>query len=146
MTWPLSKAESENIIKPAQAIKLEDEEKKVFKDGIIFDEFSDDPSVFALTPKIKIDKKKLTERCVFAKYLFNPMNRSFRPVVRITALVLKAVRLFKIGRIKSLIKRGEASNEDLEKLQPAPVQFSLPPIHSLLGGGGFFGQTALNQP
>ena len=57
--------------------------------------------------------------------MYNPLHRSFKSVVRITALVLKAVRLFKIKRVLGLIRDGKADKKVLEEYDVPPVKFTV---------------------
>ena len=118
-------AVSKGIIKSVLDIKLSNEAKKIMKEGIIFDQFEADDSKVAVAKINLIDVKKVAEREAFSEYIYPPLKRSFRPTVRIISLVLLAVRRFKEGALVARIKAGKAVQEDLDKLKPKEVKFSV---------------------
>ena len=69
--------------------------------------------------------RKVAEREAFSGYIFPPLKRSFRPTVRIISLVLLAVRRFKEGALVARIKSGKAEKEELDKIRPKEVKFSV---------------------
>ena len=95
------------------------------KEGIIFDQFEADDSKVAVAKINLIDVKKVAEREAFSEYIYPPLKRSFRPTVRIISLVLLAARKFKAGALVARIKAGKAVQEDLDKLKPKEVKFSV---------------------
>ena len=115
MKLRVEEAVENGIIKPVEKIRLEDEEKKPFKKGIAYEDFSTNPMVVAFASKQNIDNEKIQQRLQFSKYLYNPLLRSFRSVVRITALVLKAVKCFKKMRISKLVKQGKVEKDALKE-------------------------------
>ena len=125
MKLEVEEAVEKNIIKPVEKIKLEDEEKKVFRKGITYEDFSTNPMIIALSAKHKIDKTKVQQRAQFSNYIYDPLSRSFGSVVRITALVLKAVKIFKMKRIVKLIKKEKCDETELEKFEITPIKFSI---------------------
>ena len=125
MNLEVDEAKKQGIIKPVEMIKLEDEDKKVFKKGITYDDFSLNPMIIAFSVNSKMDKVKIQERLEFSEYLYNPLLRSFRSLVRITALVLKAVKIFKKRRTMKLIKDGKLSVEALDEFDISPVRFTV---------------------
>ena len=127
MNMSINKAKESGIIKHVDDIKLTNDKKKVFKEGIIFDTFDDtgDVAVFGVAKFGKIDKPRIAEREVKAEYLFPPLKRSFKFLVRITAHVLVAVSKFKRLLIKKQIARGEKSVPDLKALDLKPPIFTV---------------------
>ena len=125
MKLEVKQAEEQGVIKPVEMIKLEDEEKKAFKKGITYDDFTLNPMIVALSARHGIDHEKIQQRLEFSEYLFNPLLRSFKSVVRITALVLKAVRLFKRKRIQGLIRDGKVGEEALKESDVPPAKFTV---------------------
>ena len=92
MNLEMEEAKKLGIIKTVEEIKLTNEEKKVFKKGIVYDTFEEaDPTVFSVTKIASFDKQKTKARQDFSKYIFPPLKRSFKSLVRITALVLAAI-------------------------------------------------------
>ena len=124
MTQPVEKAKESGIIKSTKDIKLDNDSRKVFKEGVIFEEFENVMEV--KTDVINaVDNKKIVEREMFSNYLFPPLKRSFRPFIRITAFVLVAYRRFKKGMVIAKIKRGESVSDGskLPDLNFSPVKF-----------------------
>ena len=64
MNMSMEKTKESGIIKHVDEIKLSNDKKKVFKEGIIFDAFDDtgDAAVFGVAKHGKIDKEKVAER------------------------------------------------------------------------------------
>ena len=125
MTRSYEEAVKQGIIKSVLDIKLSNEAKKVMKEGIVFDQFEADDDKVAVAKINLIDVKKVAEREAFSDYIFPPLKRSFRPTVRIISLVLLAVRKFKEGALKARIKAGKVRKEELDKLKPVNVKFSM---------------------
>ena len=125
MKLKVEEAVKEDIIKPVEKIKLEDEDKKLFKKGIAYEDFSTNPMIVAFATKHNINNEKTQQRLEFSKYLYNPLLRSFRSVVRITALVLKAVKRFKKMRISKLVKQGKLDKDALKEFDVTPIKFSV---------------------
>lgn len=126
MQMSIDKAKDLGIIKTVEDIKLSNDNKKVFKEGIVYDTFEEaDPSIFAASKGASFDKQKLFQRQCYSKYLFCPLKRSFKSLVRITALVLVAVRKFKKLLLKKKIERGEAQKSALKTVDFEPSKFSV---------------------
>ena len=121
---PHAAAVENGIIKSVHDIKLSNEAKKVMKEGIIFDQFEADDTMVAVANINVIDVRKVAEREAFAEYIYPPLKRSFRSLVRITSLALLAVRKFKELVLKSRIKAGKAVEADLDKLKPKTIKFT----------------------
>ena len=124
MEKPYEDIVNEGIIKSVHKIKLTNDERKILKEGIIYDQFETDDYNVGLMKINVVDVKKIAEREAYSRCIFPPMKRSFLPTVRITSLVFLAVRKFKEGCIKSKIKLGEADISDLESLKHKTVKFS----------------------
>ena len=85
-----------DIIKPAKMLRLKDDEEEEFEKGLIFEK----------TPEILVkghhaftaDRvQKMMKRAEFSKYLFSPTKFSFKKVIRVTAQVMKYLRLKKLA-------------------------------------------------
>ena len=98
MQGSIQQAKLDGVIKSVEDIKLNNETKKIFKEGIMFDTFnkSEDKSAVAIVNlKSKPDASKRVERETSSKYLYSLLKRNFLSVVRITAIVILATRIFK---------------------------------------------------
>ena len=141
MKEPIETVVEKGILKKTSDIILDNEKKKVFKEAVIYD--SPDDKVFDNINKahaifdnenkvdtivITVNAKKVTEREVFSKYIFPPLKRSFRPTVRIIALILLAVKKFKKGRLLALSQKGQNIKKDLSDLNFPPVKFKAFPL------------------
>ena len=125
MKGSLEKAKEAEIIKSVEDIKLSNDKKKTFKEGIAYEAFDDvEQSIFAVAQVEKIDAKKVTERLSISNYIYPPLKRSFKALVRITALVILAKVKFKKLLIRKKIERGELDKTELEKLNFPPPRFS----------------------
>ena len=85
-----------DIIKPAKMLRLKEEEEEEFEKGLVFEK---SPEIlvrghFAFSA-VRI--QKMLSRADFSKYLFSPTKFSFKKVVRITAQMMKYLRLMKLG-------------------------------------------------
>ena len=108
MRLSLEEAANQKFIRPIEDLKLTHEEKKVVKKGIIFDGCDDNDDRFAVIMAVKVDIQKTAEREAEANYVFSPTRRKFSVFVRITALVLRAVRRFKTKGLLRRIKDSQA--------------------------------------
>merc|ERR1712015_189975 len=96
MKLSIEKAKESGVIKSAGDIKLSNDEKKVFKKELVYDTFEEENiGAFTVKRHEKIDKDKVEERLKFSKYIYPPLKRSFKSVLRIIALVMVAARKFK---------------------------------------------------
>ena len=108
------------VIKSTAEIKLNNDAKKVFKEGIIYEDFENFATVnnnmshFTKTT----DSQKIIEREQFSDYIFPPLKRSLRPTIRIIALVLRAVQRFKKLLVKKRIKDGSVDKSAEPQLPP----------------------------
>ena len=99
MRLSLEEATDQKFIKPIKNLKLTHEEKKVVKKGIIFDGCDDEDDRFAVIMAAKVDVQRTAECEAQANYVYSPTKRKFSVFIRIIALVLRAVRRFKMKRI-----------------------------------------------
>ena len=122
----LEQAHKDGIIKSVEDIKLTNDKKKTFKEGIAYDAFDDvEQGIFAVAQVGKIDAQKMQERLSTSDYLYDPLKRSFKSLVRITALIILAkVKLMKL-LIRKKIERGEVDKSELKRLDFAPSKFSV---------------------
>ena len=128
MKFSISKAQELNIIKTVEDIKLTNDKKKILKEGIAYDSLILDDlteGIFAVVKVNTKDKDEIRKRKEFSSYLYPPLARGFTSVVRITALVLLAVRKFKKYAIKARIKKRELSEDALKTLDFPPVRFKV---------------------
>ena len=83
------------MIRSAKDIKLSYDEKKIFKKELVYDEFEYEENTSATMKINKIDVQKMKLVNVFSNFIFDPLKRSFKSLVRITALVMVVCRKFK---------------------------------------------------
>ena len=141
MNLSVQDAIKSGIIMNVNDIKLSNDAKKVFKEGIIYDalEESIDDQNFVTTEALindledglhkvahvnSADHSKTVQREIYSDYVYPPLKRSFRACVRIIALVLRASVKFKKLLIIRKVKRGLADKSDLQKLNFPPVKFT----------------------
>ena len=125
MRLSLQEATQLGAIRPLADLKLLHESRKLVKDGIIFDSFEEDQDLFAVVMLSKVNIEKTAQRESEASYLFSPTQRNFRSFVRITALVLKAARLFKLKLLERRTKQKKSCQFDLESLSVPSQKFAL---------------------
>ena len=126
MTHSLAKAKEDKIIKHVEDIKLSNENKKKFREGVVFDTFDDqNADIFAVVNVGKVDVDKVAQREVCANYLYPPLKRKFTSVVRIHALVILACKKFKKGLLIKQLERKETTEEDMKVLDYRPPKFSV---------------------
>ena len=76
-----------------------------------------------------VNCEKVIERENFSNYLFPPLKRSFRPFIRIIALVLTACKKFKKGMlIAKKKKNGQVGEAELRNINFPPVKFIVFPM------------------
>ena len=125
MSSSIEKAKEGGIIKHVEDIKLSNENKKKFKDGIVFDTFDiENSDVLAVCNFGKKDESQL-EQLGASYYLYPPLKRNFRSVVRIMGFVVFAARKWKSILVKKQISRNEKSFQDLKNLDFKPPIFSV---------------------
>merc|ERR1712105_326224 len=93
MNNKLKDAMDEGAVKSTKDIRLSNEEKKVTKKGVSFDEYDETGESFAMMISAKIDQVKMKLREEIASYIYSPMNRKWTTVVRVTAIALKFIRI-----------------------------------------------------
>ena len=120
MKEPLETVIDMKILKPAKDIILDNEKKKAFKEGMIYDSLE-----CATTNHIVcgIDCRKIVETENFSNYIYPPLKRSFPSFVRIIAIILTATRKFKKLLLKARMKRGEIEKEAVKSIDFGPVKF-----------------------
>ena len=125
MRLSLADAVKTGAIKPLRELKLSHENKKSVKEGIIFDSFAEDKDIFAVIMLAKINIEETAKREIEASYVYSPTNRKFPSFVRITALVLKAAKLFKLKLIASQVRNGKESRFSRDSFSVPAQKFSL---------------------
>ena len=123
MKLEVEEAIKSGVIRNVEDIKLDNESRKAFKEGVHLDsslnyaanQTQDDPR-YLVTKTIERDK--------FSNYIFPPLKRSFRGFVRITALVLLAVKKFGMVTARSLRNVPISDGSTIESLIDPPAQFS----------------------
>ena len=84
------KAIDSGIIRPIDNIKLDHEQRKTVKKGIIYDSFEkEDTDLFGIIMVARVKIPKVAEREAFGNYPFSPLKRNFLSFVDVTALLLK---------------------------------------------------------
>ena len=126
MRCSITKAKELGVVKSAEDIKLTNDERKIFKKELVYDEFEDHTTnTFAVVKVNKIDVQKMKVLNVFSNYIFDPVKRSFKFLVRITALVIVASKKFKRLLLRKQIARGEKCVEDLKQIDFPEPRFSM---------------------
>ena len=125
MRLSLQEATESGAIKPLKDLKLSQENKKSLKEGVIFDSFEEDKDLFAVVMLTRIDIEKTAQREAEASYVFSPTQRKFTSFIRVTSLVLKAVKLFKLNLIKRRANQNRECQFDLQSLSIPATKFSL---------------------
>ena len=89
MKLTVAKAIAQGSIKPAMELRVNDEEKDDFKDGIIFEKV---PEVLTRGHTLNQDRiSKIEERAQFSQYVVLPTKYSFKLSFRVTMLVIKFI-------------------------------------------------------
>ena len=121
MPWMMKSVEEaveSGIIKSLHNIKLDDESKKLFKEGVMLDSSLN----FVLSLKVNTPEKVI-ERERFSNYVYPPLKRQFPSLVRIVAYVHLAVFKFKEKMVRARLSQGvpvsDGSTLDSIKL-PSP--------------------------
>ena len=126
MKLSIEKAKDNGVIKTVEDIKLTNDKKKTFKEGIAFDTFDEvEQGFFAVARLEKEDKVRIAKRQAFSHYLFDPLKRSFKSCVRITALVILAKVKWMKRLVTRKIERGEVPESELKKLDYTAPRFSV---------------------
>ena len=96
MKITVAEAIGQGHIKPALELRVKDEEKDEFKDGIVFDKI---PEVLTRGHALNQDRiSKLEQRALFSQYVVVPTKFNFKTSFRITMLVIKFVSLCRPGK------------------------------------------------
>ena len=115
---PVEKAKESDVIKSLQVIKLDDEAKKQFKEGVMMD--SSLNTVSSLRGNMP---NKVVDREVFPNYIYPPLKRQFPSLVHIVGYVHLAVLMFKTRMVRARLLRNVpvSDGSTLENLKlPAP--------------------------
>ena len=125
MTMSIEDAQKTGILKNTRDIILDNDLKKELRKGAIFDDFEQADHIVN-----HIDVKKVAEIEVSSNYLYSPLKRTFRSVVRINAYVILAWRKFKRKLFLAKHKRGEKLSDGttLDNLNFSPPKFVSFPI------------------
>ena len=86
-----------DIIKPAKMLRLKEDEEEEFEKGLIFEKKNPEILVRGHCAFSAARVQKMLTRAEFSRYLFSPTKFSFKKVVRITAQMMKYLRLKKLG-------------------------------------------------
>ena len=114
MRLPYDEAIRSGVIKTVKDIKLNNDEKKKLKEGIVFETFDDKEDNTALSLITVINIRKVAEREAYSDYIYPPLKRSWLPTVRIISLVLLAVKRFKRMLLVSKVRDGRAQIEEIK--------------------------------
>ena len=89
MTWPYQKAINEGCIKPVSELRLNDDEKEEFKDGIIFERM---PELLTRGhPANQVRISEIEKRARFSNYVLLPTKFRFSKFMGIMIVVLKFI-------------------------------------------------------
>ena len=129
-TWmrnTVAQAIADGQIKPALELRINDEEKEEFRDGVVFDKI---PEVLTRGHALKQERiSKLEERAQYSKYVIIPTKFNFKHSFRVTMLVIKFISLCRRGKPFE----GTKLSKPVEKI---PTIFSIictsDPDHSAL--------------
>ena len=97
MKLSIKEAEDKGFIKSVQKIKLDNNLRKLLKEGVLFNTLDDDQledGCFPVSIINSVNIDKMAEREMFTDYLYSPLKRSFSSLLRITVLVVRAYRKF----------------------------------------------------
>ena len=126
MNMSIEQGKQEGVIKHVDDIKLSNDKKKIFGEGVAYDTFdTTDTGVFAVARIGKIDKEKVAQRILKADYIYPPLKRNFKSLVFITGYVLEAVRKWLKILTKRKIVKNESTEADLASLDLKEPKFSI---------------------
>ena len=123
MKEPVQDVVKSGVIKTVSDIKLDNDAKKLLKEGIMLDS--------SLNSVVKCDKailsQKVIEREKFSNYIFPPLKWRFPKFVRIVSWTLLAVRKFKLNMVKAREIKGltVSDGSTSESLILPPPKFSV---------------------
>ena len=87
MTWPIQKAIDEGCIKSVSELRLNDEEKEEFQDGVIFERMPE-----LITRGHTVNQVRVTEiekRAKFSNYVLLPTKFGFKKFIGVMVIVIK---------------------------------------------------------
>ena len=126
MNKSVEQAKLDGIIKHVDDIRLSNDKKKTFGEGVAYDSFdTTGTGVFAVTRIGKIDREKVAQRILKANYIYPPLKRNFKSLVLVTGFILEVVRKWKRSLTRHKILKKECSEADLIKLDLKEPTFSL---------------------
>ena len=127
MRMSVDDAVSLGAIKSVKDIKLDNQAKRVFKEGVILD--SSINSAFKLSREDKLSlSKRVIERETFSRYLLSPRKWSFPKFVRIMAFVKLVVRNWKYKLALRRQERGLGLSDGSSPktiMSKEPVKFTV---------------------
>ena len=102
MREPLETAIESGAIKSVKNIKLDNEAKKILKEGIMLDS-----TLNTVSTELKHSiSNKVIERETFSNYVYPPLKWRFPKFIRIVGFILRAARKFKLGMVAARQRRG----------------------------------------
>ena len=104
------------IVRKVSDIKLDHESKKIFKEGLMFEEDYERQIKGFIVRITKTDPKKVIQCEAESRYIYPPLKYNFRRTVRTVACILRAVRKFKLGGARKMVREGTKSVVDMEKM------------------------------
>ena len=89
MTWPVERSIAEGLIKPALDLKMNEDDRDEFKEGIIFEKV---PEVLTRGHNLNLERiSKIEERAQFSKYVLVPTKYGFKKSFRIVVIIIKFI-------------------------------------------------------
>ena len=117
MKTTVAKAIAHGSIKPALDLRVHDEDKEEFKDGVVYDKI---PEVLTRGHALNKDRiSKVEARAIFSQYIVIPTKYNFKKSFRVTMLVIK----FAAKCLNRLGKRFQGSKLSLP-LEKVPKIFT----------------------
>ena len=121
MSEPVSCAVSSGVIKGVNDIKLDNDAKRLLKEGIMMDSSLN----LAVNEGKNGVPQKVVERENFSNYIYPPLKWRFPKFVRIIGWILVATRKFKLGMVRARLKNNLPVSD-----QSTPDSLSFPPQSS----------------
>ena len=87
MTWPVQKAIDEDCIKSVSELRMNDDEKKEFKDGVIFERMPELLTRGHTVNEIRVSE--IEKRAKFSNYVLLPTKFGFKKFIAVMMLVVK---------------------------------------------------------
>ena len=137
MKLQLDEAIQTGIIKNTDSIKMDNDSRKAFKEGVLLDSSLNHAANSANKENKYFVPKKIIERECYSNYVYPPLKRGFRSFIRITALVITAVKKFKKGMVayRTQINRPVSDGSTLESLKDPPAKFIVFTINKVCSYG-----------